>query len=218
MRRRSCISSVHVTSPRRDAACATTGTPACHAARAATRRRCTASARCCPPAGGRRPAPGQARGRGTSTVAVHRLSVLWSGTARSSPSRPMTEPISPLVWRRASRNTARRVRGGQDGNAGIGRLPAPCRPRLGLPGRDRLLGEPHRQASAPAQAGIVIAPVRDLEPLPGDAVATVGVGFERHRASQVRRQWLSYYPGPLTRPIGGSMQQGHVCRHLHQRC
>src|SRR3954465_5339646 len=31
---------------------------------------------------------------------------VWSGTARSSPSRPMTEPISPSVCRYASRNTA----------------------------------------------------------------------------------------------------------------
>ena len=31
---------------------------------------------------------------------------LWSGTARSSPSRPMTEPTSPSVCRYASRNTA----------------------------------------------------------------------------------------------------------------
>ena len=75
---------------------------------------------------------------------------------------------------------------GQGGHAGVGRLPAPCRPRLGFPDRDRFPGESHRQASAPAQAGIVLAPVRDLEPLPGDAVAAVGIGFERHRASQVR--------------------------------
>ena len=47
---------------------------------------------------------------GTSTVAARRLSVEWSGTARSRPSRPTTEPISPSVWRRASRNTARNVR------------------------------------------------------------------------------------------------------------
>ncbi len=58
-------------------------------------------------------------------------------------------------------------RGGQDGHAGVGRLAAPCRPGLGLPGRDGLVGEPHRQAPAPAQAGVILTPVRDLEPLPG---------------------------------------------------
>ncbi len=31
-------------------------------------------------------------GRGTSSVSARRLGVLWSGTARLSPSRPMTEP------------------------------------------------------------------------------------------------------------------------------
>ncbi len=105
--------------------------------------------------------------------------------------------------------------GGQDGQARVGRLPAPGRPRLGLPGRDGLVGEPHRQAPAPAQAGVVLAPVRDLEPLPRNAVATVGVGFERHRASQVRGPQLSD-PGPLVPPITRSLQQspanGAICK------
>ncbi len=46
------------------------------------------------------------RGRGTSSVSARRHRVEWSGTARSSPSRPMTEPIRPSVWRSARRNTA----------------------------------------------------------------------------------------------------------------
>src|SRR3954465_1948817 len=48
-------------------------------------------------------------GRGTSSVSARRHRVVWSGTARSSPSRPMTEPISPSVCRYASRNTALNV-------------------------------------------------------------------------------------------------------------
>src|SRR4051794_8669256 len=36
--------------------------------------------------------------------------VVWSGTARSSPSRRITEPIRPSVWRNGRRNTARKVR------------------------------------------------------------------------------------------------------------
>src|SRR4051794_15947975 len=48
-------------------------------------------------------------GRGTSSVSAQRHRVVWSGTARSSPSRPMTEPISPSVCRYASRNTALNV-------------------------------------------------------------------------------------------------------------
>src|SRR4051812_20913581 len=48
-------------------------------------------------------------GRGPSSVSARRHRVVWSGTARSSPSRPMTEPISPSVCRYASRNTALNV-------------------------------------------------------------------------------------------------------------
>ena len=46
------------------------------------------------------------RGRGTSSVLARRHRVVWSGTARASPSRWMREPIRPSVWRRARRNTA----------------------------------------------------------------------------------------------------------------
>jgi len=42
-------------------------------------------------------------------VLARRLRVEWSGTARSSPSRPMMDPIRPSVWRRAKRNTARKL-------------------------------------------------------------------------------------------------------------
>src|SRR3954469_24277764 len=48
-------------------------------------------------------------GRGTSSVSARRHRVVWSGTARSSPSRPMTEPIRPSVCWYASRNTALNV-------------------------------------------------------------------------------------------------------------
>jgi len=95
----------------------------------------------------------------------------------------------------------------QDCQGRVGRLPAPGRPGRGHPRRDRLLGEPDRQAPTLAQARVILTPVRDPEPLPGDAVATVGIGFERHRASQVRGLRLSY-PGPLAPPIAGSLQQG----------
>ena len=79
--------------------------------------------------------------------------------------------------------------GSQDGETRVGRLPTPGRPRLGLPGRDGLRGEPHHQTPAPAQAGVILTPVRDLESLPGNAVATVGIGFEgipRQRAAALR--------------------------------
>src|SRR4051794_219761 len=61
-----------------------------------------------PPAPPPAPSP-RGFGRGTSSVSARRHRVVWSGTARSSPSRPMTEPISPSVCRYASRNTALNV-------------------------------------------------------------------------------------------------------------
>src|SRR4029077_2529266 len=51
-------------------------------------------------------APPRERNRGTSSVFARRLSVEWSRTARVRPRSLMIEPISPSVWRRASRNTA----------------------------------------------------------------------------------------------------------------
>jgi hypothetical protein len=42
------------------------------------------------------PVPSRRSG-GTSSVFARRLKVEWSGAARSSPSSPMTEPISPSV-------------------------------------------------------------------------------------------------------------------------
>src|SRR3954462_4199485 len=49
----------------------------------------------------------------------------------------------------------------QDRQVGIRGLPAPTGAPLGLPRRDRLVREPHRQAAAPAQALVVLPPVRD---------------------------------------------------------
>ena len=40
-------------------------------------------------------------------------------------------------------------------------------------------------------------------------MATVGIGFERHRASRVKGPRLSD-PEPLVPPIAGSLQQGRV--------
>src|SRR3954466_620556 len=61
-----------------------------------------------PPAPPSAPAP-RGFSRGTSSVSARRHRVVGSGTARSSPRRPMTEPISPSVCRYASRNTALNV-------------------------------------------------------------------------------------------------------------
>ena len=149
------------------------------------------------------------RGRGTSSVSARRHRVVWSGTARSSPSRPMTEPISPSVCRNGRRKTARKVKRCQDRQGRVVGLPAPGRPWLGLPRLDGLIGEPHRQAPALAQ------------------------GWRRTRASSLpcasawgiwwRRSWFSLKgtlgirgqvrgrpatPARPAAPPAGSMQQG----------
>jgi hypothetical protein len=48
--------------------------------------------------------------------------------------------------------------------------------RLGVPGCDRRLREPDRQAPALAQGGIILGPVRDPAPLLGDMMPAIGVG------------------------------------------
>src|SRR3954464_10050506 len=63
----------------------------------------------------------------------------------------------------------------QDRQVGILGLPAPARAPPGLP---RLVRKPDRQAAAPAQALVVIAPVRDLALLLRDVVASVLVQLE----------------------------------------
>src|SRR4051794_19813029 len=66
----------------------------------------------------------------------------------------------------------------QDCQVGILGLPAPARAPLGLPRLDRLVRKPDRQAATPAQALVVIAPVRDLVLLLRDVVASVLVQLE----------------------------------------
>ena len=81
---------------------------------------------------------------------------------------------------------------GQDRQSRVGPLPAPGRPWLSRPRRDRLLRHPDRQASALAQARVIRRPaaeqrsqrVRDLELLLGDVMATVGVQREEQDGIQ----------------------------------
>src|SRR3954466_1919064 len=68
----------------------------------------------------------------------------------------------------------------QDGERRVPGLAAPGRARLRRPRRDRLVGEPHRQAAAPAQARVILPPVGDLVALPRDVMAAVLVQLERH--------------------------------------
>ena len=80
---------------------------------------------------------------------------------RSRRSRRITEPISPSVCRRA-------------------RLTAPRGPWFCAPGRDRLFGEPHRQAATLAQGSIIFQPVRYPILLLRNVVTAIGIGLEWH--------------------------------------
>ncbi len=132
------------------------------------------------------PAPGLDCGRGTSRPSARRHKVVWSGMARSRPSRPMMEPTSLSVCRNARRNTARRHSPVRIARAGVVRLPAGCGPAFGAASRNRVLAEPHRQAAALAQARVIRRPVRHPPCLLGNVVAADSFGFEWHRGSTRR--------------------------------
>src|SRR3954465_10179560 len=66
----------------------------------------------------------------------------------------------------------------QDRQVGILGLPAPARAPLGLPRLDRLVRKPDSHAAAPAQALVVIAPVRGLALLLRDVAASGLVQLE----------------------------------------
>src|SRR3954464_5349089 len=103
------------------------------------------------------------------------------------------EPISPSVWRCTRRNTARRVSAVRIARGEYqGCPPRVVRGRPRPPGRDRLLGEPDRQAPALTQADVLRAPVRHPMPLLGEVMTESGVGLERHRG--FRGSWVGAAP------------------------
>src|SRR3954447_18530529 len=57
-----------------------------------------------------------------------------------------------------------------------------------MPGRQRLLGDPERQAAPPDQSRIIIGPVRHPIAHLGDLVAPVGIGFVGHGSISQRNQ------------------------------
>src|SRR3954454_17111756 len=66
----------------------------------------------------------------------------------------------------------------------VARLTARRGAGLGVPSRDRRLGEPDCQAPTLAQGRIVFGPVRDPAPLFRDAVTAISIGLEWHRRSR----------------------------------
>src|SRR5215211_7816349 len=113
------------------------------------------------------------------------LKILSSGMIHATRSRAASDRAGRR-WNRSAPRLAdrqdgtRRAASGRSGSPVANtRLATSCPARLGRPGGDRLLGEPHRQAPALAQAGVVGRPIGDLMPLPRDMMAAVLVQLER---------------------------------------
>src|SRR5207245_11432418 len=69
-------------------------------------------------------------------------------------------------------------------------LTAPRGPWFGVPGRDRLFAEPHRQTATLAQASIIFRPVSYPLLLPGDVLTAIGIDVDGHwRLSHADYGW-----------------------------
>ena len=99
----------------------------------------------------------------------------------------------------------------QDRQWGVPGLPARGGARRCAPAFDGCVGEPHRQAAALAQAGVVLAPVLNLMGLLGDVVVAILVNLEwqdehtgiRRRPGLLRRLGLQrHWPGPCNNVRG----------------
>src|SRR5271154_1702571 len=75
-------------------------------------------------------------------------------------------------------------------------LTAPRGPWFCAPGRDRLFGEPHRQAATLAQGSIIFRPVRYPILLLRNVVTAIGVGLEWH-GGRLRGLWMGVAPSHL---------------------
>ena len=122
--------------------------------------------------------PLRGRGRGTSSVAARRDRVLWSGAAKSSPSRPTMEPIRPSVWRSAKWNTARSVSAVRIARGEYQGCP-PAVTRGCARHTDCVVAEPHRQAAALTQGSIIRGRIDDPAFLLAYVVTAVLVQLER---------------------------------------
>ncbi len=91
---------------------------------------------------------------------------------------------------------------GQDRQRRIPGLPARGRARLRSPARDCLVRKPDRQTSALAQAGIILTPVHDLVPLPGNMMAAVLVQLEQQDGHPSSGQGRASYAGSAPGAIG----------------
>src|SRR5215212_9471237 len=115
-------------------------------------------------------------GRGPSSVSARRHRVVRHGEVEPEQADDGADQPFGLPVRQPEHGLERQRR--QDRQVGILGLPAPARAPLGLPRLDRLVRKPDRHAAAPAQALVVLAPVRDLALLLRDVVASVLVQLE----------------------------------------
>src|SRR4051812_13579584 len=96
--------------------------------------------------------------------------------------------------------------GRRDRQIRVVRLPARRGAWFGVPGCDRRLGEPDRQAPALAQGSIVRGPVRHPAPLFRNVVTAIGIGLERHGGDPGSQKGSSSYASHLQTPTTRSVQ------------
>ena len=117
----------------------------------------------------------------------------------------------------AQRQAEQRAQGAGCGDR-QGRIPglaALCGARCRAPTLDRLGREPDGEAAALTQAGVVVAPVRDLALLLGDMMAAVVVQLEGQGGRPGSDQAVPPTPGRFRAPPGRSIQQpGRRSRRL----
>src|SRR5207237_7002183 len=99
------------------------------------------------------------------------------------------EPISPSVCRRARAEHGAQRQRRRDRQGRIVGLTAPRGPWFCAPGRDRLFGEPQRQAATLAQGSIIFRPVRYPILLLRNVVTAIGIGLEWH-GGHLRGLWM----------------------------
>jgi hypothetical protein len=101
----------------------------------------------------------------------------------------------------------------RDRQRGVARLPATAGAGLGAPRLNRLRREPHGQAAAGTQAGVVLGPVGHPVLLLGDVMAPSGIRFERQEGCPCmvegpRPGPILPYPMPPKRAIDATRWRG----------
>src|SRR5271156_1497330 len=92
---------------------------------------------------------------------------------------PAPDSFNPVLPQSQAEHGAKRQRR-RDRQGRIVGLTAPRGPWFCAPGRDRLFGEPHRQAATLAQGSIIFRPVRYPILLLRNVVTAIGIGLEWH--------------------------------------